>query len=128
MAHRHLQPGIMRPWLERTFPYSGATAMTPTPIGHDASRFGFGIHHPPHVVPPSLETGARQVRRILITPHAHPALIGGHVVDPRGKRRAQDLIHAIRHPHLLGWSCWLPCPPTSMPHAFFLGSTERRGC
>ena len=57
--------------------------------------------------------------------HAHPALIGGHVVDPRGKRRAQDLIHAIRHPHLLGWSCWLPCPPT---HAFFLGSTERRGC
>ena len=60
VAHRHLQPGIMRPWLERTFPYSCATAMTPTPIGHDASRFGFGIHHAPHVVPPSLETGARQ--------------------------------------------------------------------
>ena len=99
----------------------------PSPISNDESLFRLGIHHAPHVVPPSRDTCDRKFRRIMIHAHAPPALIVGHVVDPIGNRLAQVFINEIIHPHRLGLPCWLPFPPTvlKIAHSFFLLGIDR---
>src|SRR5262249_57234939 len=96
--------------LEPYFPYAGATAVAAAAVGRDQELVGPGIQPLAHLFPPPTRRRRRELSRIMVDAHTHPARITGQVVDPVGDHLAQLLVQEVLGANPLRLPGGLPLP------------------
>src|ERR1019366_8412186 len=86
-----------RQGLQRPLPQSTAAAIAATAVCRDQQFLGSGIAWSTHFFPPPADRLHRELRRVVIDTHAHPALILAQIIDAVGSDLAQ-LGCALRSP------------------------------
>src|SRR5208282_5974903 len=76
-----LQSGLISQSLQFDLPQSRAVAVTAAAIGRDEQLRRLWESARAHFAPPLQDAGDSELGRVVVDPHAHPAFIGGDVVD-----------------------------------------------
>src|SRR3989442_708900 len=106
---RHLQ--FIGKLLQGNFPQPGATPIAAPTICGNQQFLGMRVALLAHVEPPPPDRLHRELGRIVINPHIHPALIGCQIIHPIGNDFSQVGIGKVMHVHLLWPAFGLPFPP-----------------
>jgi len=111
MTHMNGEAQVRRQLLQRHLPQATAAAVTAAPISGDQKFAGPRIALGPHVLPPLADGADRELRRVEIDAHAHPALIQAQVEHPVRNDLAELLINEVVDLDLFGLALGLPLPP-----------------
>ena len=79
MTYVNREPQVRRQILQRHLPQSTAAAVAASSIGGDQQFAGPRIALGPHLLPPPADRAYRELRRVVIDAHAHPALVQAQV-------------------------------------------------
>ena len=102
MTPAHGQARRVTTPVEFYFPPPGVTTVATAAIGGNQDVLRLGLRRWPPSLPPRPHGRHGKGGRIMIDADADPATVMRHVIDTRGKRCAQALIHKIMPPDLLG--------------------------
>ena len=111
VAHRDAQPQRVRKLLQLELPQPAAAAVGAAAVGGDQQAPRVGVGAAPHLPPPAAQRRHGELRRVVVHADAHPARVGGQVVDPVGDRLAEFAVDEVVHLHLVGAALRTPFPP-----------------
>jgi len=102
MDDRHGKTSLVGEALKFTRPQADAGAIAATAVGSDGQGFSVRISELAQPMPPATDALDRERRGIPINADIDPALVGGNVVDPIGRRLPQPLDFKVVDQHWLG--------------------------
>ena len=102
VADLQRQAQVVGQLLQRHLPQPAAAAVAAAAVGGDQQFAGLGEAPAAHLLPPAADAVGGELGRVVVDPHAHPALVAGQVVDAVGDRLAQLLVREVMDLHLLG--------------------------
>ena len=86
--------------LQRVFPQTHARAVAATSVGGDNKARGTGIADVPDFLAPAADGVHREGRRIIVDTDAHPASVGGEIVDAVRNSTSELFDQNVMHAHL----------------------------
>src|SRR5712692_3912822 len=95
MADTDPQAGLIREALHRDLPEVTAAAVAATAVGSDEQFGSVGIRGRTHLPPPLQQRRDGELRSVMVDPHAHPAFVLFHIVDPIRDRLALGLAREV---------------------------------
>src|ERR1035438_6019760 len=102
VANGQAQPAVVGEALQSRLPQPRARTVRATAVGADQQARGGRIARLAHLLPPAPHRGDGEFGRVGAHADTDPALVGGHVVDPKRRGAAQFLVHEIVDLDLLG--------------------------
>ena len=127
---RHGKTRLVGEALKFTLPQADAGAIAATAVGSDGQGFSVRISDLALPMPPATDALDRARRGIPSNADIDPALVGGNVVDPIGRRLPQPLDFEVVDQHWLGITLAAQLATSVLEVAnqlFFLASTEIAG-
>jgi len=103
--------------LQGRLPPAAPAAGAATPVGRDQQVLCPWVSFGTHLLPPSADGLPRELRRIVIDAHAHPALVLAQLDHPRGNAFAQMRVREVVHGHLFGCARGVPLAPPVLERA-----------
>jgi len=114
VAHMDGHPQAYSQLLQGHLPQAAPAAGAATPVDLDQPFLCPWVSFGTHLLPPSADGLHRELRRIVIDAHAHPALVLAQLEHPIGNDFAQMRVREVVHGHLFG--CALGAGPF---HSFY---------
>src|SRR5450755_3022871 len=81
VTDRQRQLDVVSQLLQGNFPQTSARAVAPAAIRGNQQLLGTRKPRRPHFFPPAPNAGRREIGRVVIDPHIHPALVVRDIVD-----------------------------------------------
>src|SRR6266446_6659485 len=108
VANLQPQAQIVSQPLQGNLPQPVAAAVTAAAVGRDHQLCRPRKPPRPHFLPPPPNAGCGELRRVMIDPHAHPALVARQIVNPVRNRFSQLLFGKVMHLHFHRLALRLP--------------------
>src|ERR1700687_2020874 len=87
--------------LQLAFPQPQPRTVAAAAIGSDDEPLGLGITNAANILPPATDGLYREGSRVVVDADAHPACVGGKIIDAVGHHPPQSLDEEVADPHLV---------------------------
>src|SRR5665647_890246 len=118
VANMNGHPQAHSQFLQCHLPQAAPAAVAATAVGRYQKFLCIWVSLGTHLLPPSADGLHRELRRIVIDAHTHPALVLAQIEYAIGNDFAQVQIREIMHIHLLGLALGLPLAPSVLELAY----------